>query len=124
MILITGTIAGVLFAQRIISTQLKTSPDIGMFIGPAVGTLIGASVGSYIQYKRNNQSIIDELNESIIDNSMIHGFIAYSALTGYQAFTKAVVSPSESFILVTFIIVVSLILQSLNFLGKPGEIFS
>jgi hypothetical protein len=123
-IMIIGAIAGVLIAQKLVLNQYDANLGIGMLIGPLVGTLIGAAIGSYIQYRRTDYAIIDELNQSIINNAMIHGFIAYSALTGYQAFTKTVFSPSESFIIATFFVVASLILQSLKFLASLGDIIS
>ncbi len=123
-IIVMGAIAGVLIARKIVLNQYDANLGTGMFIGPLVGTLIGAALGSFIKYRRTDQAIIDELNKTVIDNAMIHGFIAYSALTGYQAFTKTVFSPSESFIIATFFVVASLILQSLKFLVNLGEVLS
>jgi hypothetical protein len=116
--------AGVLGVQKFILNQFNTGPSIGMLIGPVVGTIIGAAVGSFIQYRRNDEAIFDELNESIVETSMVHGFVAYTLLIGFQAFTRPVLSSAEEIILVTAVVVASLVSQALMFSEGLGEMFS
>ena len=96
----------------------QTDPTIGIFIG----AILGANIGALIQTKKGKNPRFDELNRKILDNSMVHGFIAFSALTGYQIFTKNALPPSEEIIAVTVVVVASLILQALRFLEKTGDI--
>lgn len=96
----------------------QREPTIGIFIG----AVLGANIGALIQTKKGKNPRFDELNRKILDNSMVHGFIAFTALTGYQVFTKNAVAPGEEIIAVTVVVVASLILQALRFLEKTGDI--
>lgn len=107
---------GALGAHKFLLKQ--TEPTIGIVIG----TVLGANIGAVIQTRNGKNPRFDELNRKILDNSMVHGFIAFTALTGYQVFTKNALAPSEEIIAVTVIVVASLILQALRFLEKTGDI--
>ncbi len=111
-------LGGALGANRFFLQQ--TEPTIGIVIG----TVLGANIGAVIQTRKGKNPRFDELNRKILDNSMVHGFIAFAALTGYQAFNKPVLSPSEEIIAVSVIVIASLIIQALKFLEGMGEIFS
>jgi hypothetical protein len=111
-------LGGALGANRFFLQQ--TEPTIGIVIG----TVLGANIGAVIQTRKGKNPRFDELNRKILDNSMVHGFIAFAALTGYQAFNKPLLSPSEGIIAVTVIVIASLIIQALKFLEGMGDIFS
>jgi hypothetical protein len=98
----------------------QRDPTTGIFIG----AILGANIGALIQTRKGKNPRFDELNRKILDNSMVHGFIAFTALTGYQVLTKNSVGPSEEIIAVTVVIVASLILQALRFHEKTGDILS
>jgi hypothetical protein len=108
---------GAIGAQKFLLQQ--TEPTIGIFIG----AVLGANIGALIQTKKGKNPRFDELNRKILDNSMVHGFIAFTALTGYQVLTKNSVAPSEEITAVTVVVVASLILQALRFL-ETGDILS
>ncbi|MFB6158966.1 MAG: hypothetical protein ABEJ72_03605 [Candidatus Aenigmatarchaeota archaeon] len=112
-----GAFGGALGAHKFLLQQ--TEPTIGIVIG----AVLGANIGAVIQTRKGKNPRFDELNRKILDNSMVHGFIAFTALTGYQAFTKPVLSPGEEIVAVTAIVMASLILQALQFLEKPSDIF-
>ena len=109
---------GAVGAQKFLLQQ--TEPTIGIFIG----AVLGANIGAVIQTRRGKNPRFDELNRKILDNAMVHGFIAFTALTGYQAFTSPVLSPGEEIIAVTAVLIASLVIQALKFLENPGDILS
>ncbi len=122
-IIVMGAIAGVLIARKIILNYFDANLSIGMFIGPLVGALIGAALGSFIKYRRTDQATIDELNKTVIDNAMIHGFLAYTAILTYQIFSRTnIFSSAEQVIIASSVMVVSLIYQGLRFNEKLGEL--
>ena len=113
-----AALGGSLGAHKFMLQQ--TEPTLGIVIG----AVLGANIGAFIQTKKGENPRFDEVNRKILDNSMVHGFIAFTALTGYQAFTKPVLSPGEEIIAVTVVVIASLIIQALKFLEKPGDILS
>jgi len=122
-IIVIGAITGVLIAQKIVLNQFDANPGIGMLIGPLIGTLIGAAIGSFIKYRRTDQATIDELNKTVIDNAMIHGFLAYTAILTYQIFSRTnIFSSAEQVIIASSVMVVSLIYQALRFNEQLGEL--
>ncbi|MFB6245709.1 MAG: hypothetical protein ABEJ03_05185 [Candidatus Nanohaloarchaea archaeon] len=107
---------GALGAHKFLLQQNEPS------IGIVIGAVLGANIGALIQNRKGKNPRFDELNRKILENSMVHGFIAFTALTGYQAFTKSGFKPSEEIIAVTFVVVVSLVLQAMRFLEESGDI--
>lgn len=109
---------GALGAHKFLLQQ--TEPTSGIFIG----AVLGANIGAVIQTRKGKSPRFDELNRKILDNSMVHGFIAFTALTGYQVFTSPVLSSGEEIIVVTVVLIASLIIQALKFLENPGDVLS
>jgi membrane-bound acyltransferase YfiQ involved in biofilm formation len=113
-----AALGGALGAHRLILNQ--SEPTIGIVIG----AVLGANIGAVIQTRKGKNLRFDELNRKILDNSMVHGFITYTVLIGYQAFTKPVFSPTEELIAAAVVVITSLVLQALRFLEKTGDILS
>ncbi|MFB6182414.1 MAG: hypothetical protein ABEJ24_05990 [Candidatus Magasanikbacteria bacterium] len=90
--------------------------------GIVIGAILGANLAGYSQQKRKGDSILDELNQKMIDTSMIHGFVAYSGLIGYQAVSGTFLTPAEEIIAATTVMIVSLILQAFMLSDKLGGI--
>lgn len=107
---------GVLATHNLVAQQGE--PTIGIVIG----AVIGANIGAMIQTRRGKNPRFDELNRRIIDNSMIHGFITYTALIGYQALTTSSLTPMDEILTVTLVLLVSLIVQAVKFSDKLGEL--
>ena len=112
-----AALAGVLIAQKYLLPG--TQPTLGIVIG----ALIGANIGTYLQHKRGKSNGFDELDSEIVDRSMIHGFIAYTAVLTYQIFSRTnIFSSIEQVIIALSVMVVSLIYQALRFNEKLGEL--
>ena len=112
-----AALAGVLIAQKYFLPG--NQPTLGIVIGAP----IGANIGTYLQHKRGKSNGFDELNSEIVDKSMIHGFIAYTAVLTYQIFSRTnIFSSIEQVIIASSVMVVSLIYQALRFNEKLGEL--
>jgi hypothetical protein len=112
-----AALAGVLIAQKYL--LLGSQPIAGIVIG----TVIGANIGTYLQQRRGQSTGFDELNSEIVDKSMIHGFLAYTAILTYQISTRTnIFSSVEQVIIASSVMVVSLIYQALRFNEKLGEL--
>lgn len=112
-----AALAGVLIAQKYLLPG--TQPTLGIVIGAP----IGANIGTYLQHKRGKSNGFDELDSEIVDKSMIHGFIAYTAILTYQIFSRTnIFSSIEQVIIASSVMVVSLIYQALRFNEKLGEL--
>lgn len=109
---------GALGAYRLFLQQ--SEPTIGIVIG----AVIGANIGGVIQTRKGNNPRFDELNRKILDNAIVHGFIAFTGLTVFQIFTSPVLSSGEEIIVVTVVLIVSLVIQTLKFLERPGDVLS
>jgi hypothetical protein len=112
-----AALAGVLIAQKYLLPG--SEPTAGIVIG----AVIGANIGTYLQQKRGKSNGFDELDSEIVDRSMIHGFLAYTAILSYQIFSRTNLFTSvEQVIIASSVMVVSLIYQSLRFNEKLGEL--
>ena len=112
-----AALAGVLIAQKYLLPG--TQPTLGIVIG----AVIGANIGTYLQQRKGKNTVFDDLNSEIVDRSMIHGFLAYTAVLTYQIFSRTnIFSSAEQVIIASSVIVVSLIYQALRFNEKLGEL--
>lgn len=112
-----AALAGVLIAQKYLLPG--SQPTVGI----VVGAVIGANIGNYLQQRRGKKTGFDELNSEIVDRSMIHGFLAYTAILIYQIFSRNnIFSSAEQVIIASSVMVISLIYQALKFNEKLGEL--
>lgn len=112
-----AALAGVLIAQKYLLSPGELS------IGIIVGAVIGANIGNYIQQRREQNTGFDKLNSEIVDRSMIHGFLGYTAILTYQIFSRTnIFSSAEQLIIASSVMVFSLIYQALRFNEKLGEL--
>lgn len=112
-----AALGGALIAQKYFL------PESQLSIAIIFGTILGANIGTYIQQRRGKNTGFDELNSEIVDKSMIHGFIAYTAVLTYQIFSRTnTFSSIEQVIIASSVMVVSLIYQALRFNERLGEL--
>ncbi|MFB6208709.1 MAG: hypothetical protein ABEJ56_01070 [Candidatus Nanohaloarchaea archaeon] len=71
-----AALGGALAGHRFIMTESQPSAGI------VIGAILGANIAVFTQQKRKGKPLLDELNQELIDNSMIHGFVTYSVLIG------------------------------------------
>ncbi len=112
-----AALAGVLIAQKFLLSSVELS------IGILIGAVIGANIWNYMQQRKGKSTGFDELNSEIVDRSMIHGFLAYTAILTYQILTRTnIFSSVEQIIFASSVMVVSLIYQAVRFNEKLVEL--
>nr|EGQ40885.1 MAG: hypothetical protein J07AB56_01310 [Candidatus Nanosalinarum sp. J07AB56] len=119
-VIITSALGGIFAAEKFFLDQSVSAQGTGLgyLLTLATGTFIGVTVGSYIHYERFGEVRFDELYREIAGKSMIHGFIAYTALVGVQGLGSLSFGSVEVFLAATSVMVVSLIVQALAYIGS------
>lgn len=108
-----AALGGALLAQKYFLPG--SQPTISIVIG----AVTGANIGSYIQQRKGKNPGFDGLNSDIVDNSFIHGFLAYTVILAVQIFTRTKIFTSiDQIIIATTVMVMSLIYQALKFQDK------
>ena len=91
-------------------------------IGIVIGAILGANIGSFFRKKRGTNIGFDELNNKIIDNSMLHGFIGLNIIIAIQIFSSLSYTSVEEIIFGSGIMIISLVVQALRFSKKLTEV--